>query len=194
MKTPLTFLLSLTFLFLFSKIGQADEQAVPELKGYKILSESVLKDMFGDFEYDQPLENGKFICIQKTAKFMNSDGSVENYKKDNVPTYVTSEKGELLVSSIGVPTKYKLQHSYVDRWKEKSKLRKYLFVPIKKSMFPTTSLVLLFDTPINRDTLSSPHNTFEIIKTQPALRKDNNSYVRISFFNCHLADPVLEKP
>jgi len=61
-------------------------------------------------------------------------------------------------------------------------------------MFPTTSLVLLFDTPINRDTLSSPHNTFEIIKTQPALRKDNNSYVRISFFNCHLAGPVLEKP
>ena len=58
MKTSLTFILSLTFLFLFSKIGQADEQAVPELKGYKILSESVLKDMFGDFEYDQPLENG----------------------------------------------------------------------------------------------------------------------------------------
>ena len=125
---------------------------------------------------------------------MNSDGSAENYKKDNVPTYVTSKNGELLVSSIGVTTKYKLQHSYVDRWKEKSKLRQYLFVPIKRSIFPTTSLVLLFDTPINRDTLSLPHNTFELIKTQPALGKDNNSYVRISFFNCHLANPASKKP
>jgi hypothetical protein len=198
MKTkPLTFLLALTFLFLFPKNGQTDNTMLvegPKNSGFDFSLLPPEKELTEVFEFDQQLENGKFICIQKTANFMNSDGSSENYKKDNVPTYVTSENGELLVSNIGTTTKYKFQHSYVFRWKEKSKLRQYLFVPIEKSMFPTTSLALLFDTPINRAPLNSPHNIFELIKTQPALGKDNKSYVRVSFFNCHLADPASKKP